>query len=368
MSICPGRATLALMTCAAAIAAGLAAGPAQEKAAPTNTPRAVDTRTIDVTQMVTLKDVPAGAKHVRMWIPVPSDGPWQRVLDKRVVLASGEWRLERLPNGRGEFVVVDVKDPKPEPLGATVQCIVETRGVASPLNAPAGPADPGLFKDALDKTAPLMTVDARIQKMADDACGKERDPVKQARKLLQVVANSYDHWSKDGTKPKFGRGSAEECAKNGGGSCTDLHSMFIALARARGIPARIQFGYRTLDANVGTPFDPGSRCWVEFFVPGAGWIPTDIVAADGAAVDGKLQLGSLSATRVWLWEGRSFDLVPPAKAGPIHTMTCGWAEIDGKPVEVMPSADGAQPSSLTRTVQFKVIDRVKEAGTPALPE
>jgi hypothetical protein len=70
---------------------------------------------------------------------------------------------------------------------------------------------------------------------------------------------------------------------------------------------------------------------------------------------------------VWLWQGRSFELLPAAAQGRIDTMICGWAEVDGKAVDPLPAADGT-PSKLGRTVEFSVIERVRSEGAPALPE
>lgn len=60
----------------------------------------------------------------------------------------------------------------------------------------------------------------------------------------------------------------------------------------------------------------------------------------------------IALVRVWLWQGRSLDLVPRQSGAPIETMSCGWAEIDGVPVDVLPAADGS-PSKLARTIVFQ---------------
>ena len=93
--------------------------------------------------------------------------------------------------------------------------------------------------------------------MADDACGAETAVLSQVTKLWTLVADTADHYSKDPSKPKCGRGNSEDCLAQGGGCCTDLHSLFIALARARGIPSRIWFGYRLQAKNDGKDADPG---------------------------------------------------------------------------------------------------------------
>jgi transglutaminase-like putative cysteine protease len=332
-------------------------------------PRVLETRTVALTQTVVLRDIPANTGKVRMWTPIPSDSAWQRVIDRQVVSAPGAWKLVRQEEGRGDFIYVEFDNPPAGEASIIVKCVVERAGVQFPLESAAITENiqPALFEADLDPGAPLMTVNPEIKAMADKACGDERDPAHQALALMRVVADVADHYSKDPSKPKCGRGAAEDCLEQGGGCCTDLHSLFIALARARGIPARMQYGYRLLDAKAGAAYDPGYRCWVEFFVPGAGWVPTDIVAADGAAADVPAKWAALSATRVWLWQGRSFELTPAAKAGRIDTMICGWAEIDGKPVDVLPAADGT-PSKLTRTVQFEVLNTDRTAATPKVAE
>ncbi len=355
-----------LATCAALVAPDAADRTAPRPIAPDRT----ESRTVHLTQTVTLHDIPSGAKDVRMWVPIPSDGSWQRVLDRRLVSAPGTWKLVRQDRGRGDFIYVELADPTEPTASVVVECTVERTGVHYPLATmeTSGAAQPTMFPAALDWKAPLMEVDARIQKIADEACGGEKDPARQALLLLKTVSAKADHYSKDPSKPVCGRGAACDCLDQGGGCCTDLHSLFIALARARGIPARMQYGYRILDGKAGSSFDPGYRCWVEYFIPGAGWIPTDVVASDNAGESNPLQWASLSSTRVWLWEGRSFELDPPAKAGPIHTMTCGWAEIDGRPINPVPSRDGKVPAQLRRTVQFEVLESNRPKDAPALPE
>jgi hypothetical protein len=139
---------------------------------------------------------------------------------------------------------------------------------------------------------------------------------------------------------------------NGGGCCTDLHSLFIALARARGIPARLQMGYRVLEKDENKEVDPGYRCWVEYFLPGCGWVPADIVEAD--AVDGMgpaRWFAGLTERRLWLNSGREFTLEPrQAQKTPVNTMIIGHAEIDGVPARVLP--DGPLEAQLKRKVHF----------------
>jgi hypothetical protein len=315
-------------------------------------PRIAETRLYRIRQTVSLNDVPADAREVRLWVPVPVDGAWQHVLDRKVVEAPSGWTLEKQPVSDAEMVVTRTK-AQPS-LKVVVETTVMRQSPVFDLNAgAAGDLQPTLFKEDLRQDAPLMAADKDVLALANKACAGESDPRKKVVKLLDAVADAADHYSKDASKPKCGRGSAEDCIAHGGGCCTDLHSLFIAAARSQGIPARMQYGYRLKADKVNTEYDPSYRCWVEFYLPNAGWVPTDIVVADaGEPAARKDSYGTLDARRVWLWQGRSLELVPRQSGAPIDTMSCGWAEIDGKPVNVLPEADGT-PSKLSRTITFQ---------------
>jgi hypothetical protein len=314
-------------------------------------PRVLETRLFRIRQTVALHDVPADAKEVRLWVPVPADGSWQHVLDRKVLEAPAGWRLEAQPESDAEMIVATT------PARGTVQVVVETtvarQAPVFDLTPSGGEIQCQLFDAELTSDAPLMSADDGVIELARTAVGNETDPRRKAVLLLTAVADAADHYSKDPSKPSCGRGSAEDCLTNGGGCCTDLHSLFIAAARSQGIPARMQYGYRLNPAKENTEYDPSYRCWVEYYLPNAGWVPTDIVVADSGTPEQRMErYGTLDARRVWLWRGRDLELTPHQSGGAIQTMSCGWAEIDGEPVDVLPAADGS-PSKLRRTINFE---------------
>jgi transglutaminase-like putative cysteine protease len=329
-------------------------------------PEIVETRTVKLTQTVTIQDIPEGAREVQAWVPVPGDAAWQRVLDRHVESAPGDWKVVEMK--QGTFIHVTLTNPKMSETAIVVSSVVEREGVRVDLNAlpSGGEINKEFFAKDLDRNAPLMNVDARIQSLADAACGTETDVAQQVMMLIDAVASGADHYSINSEVPTCGRGAASDCIKNGGGCCTDLHSLFIAMARARGIPARMQYGYRLLDGREGKAYDPGYRCWVEFFIPGSGWLTTDIVAADNAKQSAHNWV-TLSSTRIWLWSGRSFTLEPANAAGPVDTMISGWVEIDGVPIDPLPAADGT-PSRVGRTLMYEVLSNTRNDKTPALPQ
>jgi len=328
-------------------------------------PRIAETRSYSLVQTVTLHGVEADAERVRVWVPVPGDTAWQRVLDRRVVGAPDGWKLVRQPDARGDLVYIETDgsaavDGK---ISVVVELTVERDSPQVDLStgtASSNGADPfqaGLFAEYLRHDATNMTVTPQVRAMAEHACAGESDPRRKVIRLVHAVGEVADHYSKDPSKPHCGRGSAEDCLEHGGGCCTDLHSLFVAMARSQGIPTRIQFGYRLNPAREGVEYDPSYRCWIETWLPGSGWVATDVVVADGgSSADRDAHIGHLDANRVWLWEGRGFDLSPRQSGGPIHTMLAGWAEIDGVTADPLPAADGTPPA-LRRTIRF---DRIAD--------
>jgi hypothetical protein len=312
-------------------------------------------RTYDVRQTVMVREIPPGTRQVRLWVSIPAEDPAQRVLNLNVVSAPGPWRLVREKDYGNQFLFVEINKPGLETVTNVLEFSLVRQAVFHALD-PRGtdalaPGQAQLFQDHLRTDERHMEVTPAIRKLAESICGPEENLVVQARQLLEYVADHTEHYSKNPKKPNCGVGDAANCLSAGGGCCTDLHSLFIALARARGIPARLQMGYRLQAKNEGKEADPGYRCWPEYFVPEYGWIPADIVEA--AADDPKTRarwFSGLNEWRVRLNTGRAFELTPRQQGPPVNTMIIGYAEIDGIPARVLPESE--KLPQLTRTIRF----------------
>lgn len=337
--------------------ATVAAAQVAEIARPTPVARpAPKSAEYSIRQTVTLKDVPADAKRVRAWIALPGDAAAQKLLEVAAVDLPGDWRMVTDGEFGNRFLYVDA----PAKAGAMTFAVdVKVRRDSVFVGATENGVGPitdthrKMFARELALDEPFMEVDARVRKEADAVCGKETNVVAQAKRIFHYVADYADHYSKDATKPKCGRGAAGDCLAQAGGCCTDLHSLFVAMARARGIPTRMVFGYRTLDKNIGKEVDPGYRCWVEFFAPNFGWVPLDVVEGDALAKEAReTWFGALTEQRVYCCEGRNFVLNPVQATSRVNTMIIGHFEIDDRAVPVLPDASG-KPSPLSRTIKFE---------------
>jgi transglutaminase-like putative cysteine protease len=92
----------------------------------------------------------------------------------------------------------------------------------------------------------------------------------------------------------------------------------------------MMYGSRLNLKNEGKDYDPGYRCWPNFYAPGLGWVPLDISSADTAGDKAAEWFGGLDANRLEWAEGRDFDLEPRSNVRP-DLVIRGWVEVDGKP-------------------------------------
>ena len=292
--------------------------------------------TFSVRQSFSVKDLPAGAKRVRGWFWMPEDRPEQRVLDFRVVEAPESFRITRDPGYGRKWLYADVPANPNKPL----RIVTEFKLIRKRVSGMADPAKTGPLTDEHRRTfAPELRLDEKhmevtptIQRIADSLAASEKNPVVLAHRFFDYVIAKSDHYSKFGSTPK-GKclGDAGECLAGTGDCCTDQHALFIALCRARGIPCRLLFGSRLRTDREGTDYDPGYRCWPNFFAPALGWVPLDVSSGDtatpGHAGD---WFGGLDENRIEWAEGRAFDLEPRSNVKP-DLVIRGWVEVDGKP-------------------------------------
>lgn len=345
------------LTTALALAAALNAAQPANTASTEVAVELGNTRVYRVEQTVRLSEIPEDAGQVRWWVSIPDNERYQEILDFSVVNAPGTWRVERDANRGNRFLYIEVDQPKATELETVIEFTLRREPVLIDVDpeqvGPITNVHRRMYAEELRRDVPYMGGDDKIAELAFEVCGEEKNPALQARALLNYVAEYADHYSKDPTKPHCGIGTAEDCLTNAGGCCTDLHSLFISLARARGIPTRLQMGYRLNPKNADKSYDPGYRCWVEYFLPGYGWISADIVEADATGGQGPERwFTGLTEWRLWLNEGREFQLRPEQASSRVNTMIIGHAEIDGKVARVLPDEAQGLAAQHSRKVRF----------------
>jgi transglutaminase-like putative cysteine protease len=271
---------------------------------------------------------PAGTRLLEMWLPLPREDD-QQVRDLGL---TGSAPLTTVRLGSGDRAAyLRVTDPK-GPLIVTQTATVARREVRVPVGtseARLADVDATVYTAELAST-PVIVVNDEVRRIAREETAKKATVVAKARALYDWV---FDHMQYDKSVPGWGLGDIPYCLKVGKGNCTDFHSLFIALARTSGIPARWNIGfplaYGDGRANATPQQVPGYHCWAEFYAPGAGWVPVDISEARKHPELKDYFFGNLSGNRVLMTRGRDLLLEPDGTGRRLNYFAYPIARADG---------------------------------------
>jgi transglutaminase-like putative cysteine protease len=148
-----------------------------------------------------------------------------------------------------------------------------------------------------------------------------------ATRFFYDLVNDHMRYSKEGTG--WGNGDSVWACENGRGNCTDFHSLFISLARARHIPAQLEIGF-LLPSERGNGDIASYHCWAKFHLSSGTWLPVDISEANKEPRLREYYFGSLTADRVTFNAGRDLTLVPRQAGPPLNFFVYPYVEVEGK--------------------------------------
>jgi transglutaminase-like putative cysteine protease len=314
-------------------------------------------REFEITYRISLKDATGPA---RLWVPVPQDAlDYQRVVDlgwRSAVPASVLWdEASRAP------IVSVAWLGAPEKYEAEITARVVTRDRS------------GFYPDVTHeelveylRPSSSLPADGLVLQRAQEIVGGRTAPLDKARAIYDwVVDNTFRRPDTRGC----GLGNVAFMLRSGdlGGKCADINSLYVALARAAGLPARDFFGIRVADSKVSTSLGKSGditkaqHCRAEVFITGKGWLPVDPADVRKVVLEEQVALDSdkVKALRERLfgnWEmnwvgfnyARDFSL-PGQHEGPIGFLMYPYAETpDG-------SRDSLDPTSFSYAITAKEI-------------
>jgi len=194
------------------------------------------------------------------------------------------------------------------------------------------PADYGRY---LSKTR-LGPIDGKIKDLADSITAGQHTVLGRAKAIYDwACENTYRNPATRGC----GIGDVYRLLQEPGGKCTDISSIFVALARAAGVPTREVFGIRQGKKPI-QDITRWQHCWAEFYLPGYGWVPVDPADVRKMMLKEKLVLsdektkayreyfwGGVDPYRLKLGEGRDLVLNPVHSGEPVNYLMYPFAQI-----------------------------------------
>lgn len=262
---------------------------------------------------------PKDARRVEAWLPVPTDIPGQSI-GKVTIDTEAEYKFTTEAAYGNRMIHIVAEGPATGPVKATMTVEV-TRSEYKGQDT--GRPDPRYLEPNR-----LVPTDGLIARLAMSATKDATTDMERARSIYEFVTKtvSYD---KSGTG--WGRGDALFACDSKAGNCTDFHALFIAMARASGIPARFEIGFPLAEERTAGTVG-GYHCWAEFYIDGRGWIPVDSSEASRRPERHDYYFGSLDPHRVEFTKGRDLVLSPPQQGEPLNYFVYPYVEFDGKPL------------------------------------
>ncbi len=179
-------------------------------------------------------------------------------------------------------------------------------------------------------------IDGEVKVLADKITAGKVGVLAKAKAIYDwTVENTF----RDPDTRGCGLGDVTALLRRPGGKCADISSIYIALARAAGVPTREVLGIRTgkgKDQDVST----WQHCWAEFYLPGYGWVPVDPADVRKAMLVQNLKLddpkvkelrdyywGAVDQYRIRLSEGRDLQLNPLQQGDAVNYLMYPFAQV-----------------------------------------
>ncbi len=224
-------------------------------------------------------------------------------------------------------------------------------------NFPAKEAawDPADYAIDLAPTS-LGPIDGQVKALADQITKGKITVLEKAKAIYDwTCENMY----RDPNTRGCGPGNVCLLLEKPGGKCTDIHSVFVSLCRAAGVPAREVFGIR-LGKKAEEDISTWQHCWAEFYLPGYDWVPVDPADVRKMMLVEKLEpadpktkhyrdyfWGGWDQYRVKLAMGRDLRLNPPQHGVPLNTFGYPYAQIGTE------TLDWLDPKTFKYTFTFR---------------
>jgi len=291
----------------------------------------------------------------KLWLPYPVSDEYQQIEDANVQGNYSGSAVYQGEEGGARYLFADWRgDFTNRTLSFSFK--VNTRERTHKNLVDSNEPVPENIKQYLAAT-PLIPTDGEILEIAQQITDGRQGILKKSRAIYDwMVVNT----KRDPRVKGCGLGIVEVTLAKRSGKCADLSTVYVALSRAAGVPAREVFGLR-LGNKTKQDITGGYHCWAEFYLPGTGWVqvdPSDVrkimltkgISLEEATPYREYYFGSVDEDRIALKKGgRGIQLSPPQNAGPVNYLMYPYAEINGQ------ALDHFNPKDFGYSVSYRVL-------------
>lgn len=282
-------------------------------------------------------------KRVEVWVPYPMSDTQQDISRMQVGGNATHSAVYRDPQSGALFLHAAWENTKVKPV-LTMNFHVNSHYTALPKLSKGQEIFPVEVLPYLKASTQIPCDDSQIKAIASKATKGRKGTLDKARGVYEwVIANTERNPNVKGCG--LGKALTTLNEAKGGGKCADISAVYVAIARAAGIPTRDVYGLRSTGKSGEITGD--FHCWAEFYLPGTGWVPVDPADVRKAMLVQKLQLTD-AETAKWkefFWAGddlfrialnrdsRGTILTPRQQGQPLEYFMYPYGEVDGKPLD-----------------------------------
>ena len=245
-----------------------------------NTPDATGWRTFEVTTRVEVLKA-SGLTHI--WVPTAliRNTPFQKTLANKYTADGGTATFTQ--SRQDSLGIVTATYPEHSRPVLTLTSRVSLKDYQIDLSAPTH--DANASRPELEyflRPSKYMPTGGIVKETANKAIKGARTDIDKARAIYDwIVENTF----RDPKVRGCGRGDIRFMLESGdlGGKCADLNALYVALARAAGLPARDVYGVRVAKSELGykslgvatNDVSKSQHCRAEVYLKQYGWVPVD---------------------------------------------------------------------------------------------
>ena len=292
------------------------------------------------------------AKTVRLWNPYPVSNDNQMITNVKINGNYNYSGIHREPENGNMIIYAEWTNPQEFPTLNFSFNIWRKEVFLKNFPEEEGAIPVDLQKFLLPTS--LGPVDGIVKKISDEITEGKNTILSKATAIYDYL---IEHGERDPDLNFCGDGDVCQLLQNMRGKCVDFSSVFTALSRSAGIPAREILGTRIYkDGDITGAY----HCRAEFYLPDYGWVPVDPSDVAKLMLNENLKIndtkvleardyffGAQTETYVDLSVGRDIILNPEQEAGPINYFMYPYGEVNGEPLDFI------SQEYLKYTVTFK---------------
>lgn len=287
--------------------------------------------------------------HTKLWVPLPLESEFQKVSDFKFSSNATNAFVTDKNSYKARTLYAEWKNGGEKLL--EVSYTITTYERSSDLSkATASTKYSKEVAHYLKATAHIPT-SGKVKELALKITANAKTPLEKAKAVyLWVTENMY----RDNSVVGCGVGDAGKAIEQNimGGKCTDISSVFVALLRSAGVPAREMFGIRlgssrfskacgSSDENGLAKITGAEHCRAEFYIDGCGWVPCDPADVAKVILTEKMTLNDplVKEVRAYFfgnWEmnwmgyntARDFILEPKPAQTPLNMFGYPYGEVE----------------------------------------